>query len=173
MFFKDIETWDESKLTKTLIIWNVIYAVLAFLAPLITVIVAFATNGNITKRKLPLILIFIGLAIIIAAVKFLSKKIDNISVINLSGDYKKKTQTFKHSLQFVSKSIVPIFIVIASILFLSPFKDMIDFYVKVILISCSFFIAAKIVDSFALAYLEDEVEIRKHRAMDNAAAKRG
>ena len=173
MFFKDIETWDESKLNKTLILWNVIYAVFAFLAPLITVIVAFACNGNIAKKKLPLILVFIGLAIIIAAVKFLSKKIDSISVINLAGDYKKKTQTFKHTLQFISKSIVPIFIVIASILFLSPFKEMIDFYVKVILISCLFFIVSKIVDYFALAYLEDEVEIRKHRAMDNAAAKRG
>lgn len=173
MFFKNIETWDEKKLSLTHLAWIVVYAILAFLAPLITVIVAFATHGGVTRKKLPFILVIIGLTIIIAAVKFLIKKIDNIQVINLAGDYKVKTQRFKHTLQFVARSIIPIGILAISILFLSPFKSMIDFYVKVIAISAGFFVAAKIVDYFALAYIEDEIEIRKHKAMENAANKRG
>lgn len=169
----DIENMPQKKLKKLSAVSNIFYALLAFVAPVITVIACFYSNGEIDQRwRIPFMMIIICVVIIIFALKFMKDRIEKIKILNLDGTYNTKAQTTKHILLAVCKAAIPTVLLIVTILFTSALKDMIDFYAKIVIICLSFFIASILFENLWIKKIDEELEIRDKMADKNAVERR-
>lgn len=169
----DLENMPQKKLKKISKISNIIYGVLAFLAPIITVTACFYSNGDIDQRwRIPFMMIIICVAIVITALKFMKDRIEKIKILNIDGTYNKKAQTFKHVMLAICKAAIPLVLLIVTVLFTSALKDMIDFYAKIVIICLSFFIASILLENLWIKKIDEELEIREKIAEKNAVERR-
>lgn len=173
MFFKNIDSWSQKNLKLVNVLFNVLYFLLTFIAPITTVIWMFYQNGSIKEQyKFPIAAIIICAAVLIAAIRFLKNTVSKIKILNIDGSYNHGAQILKHILEFVCKALVPVILLIVSCLFATTFKQWIDFYNQLIIVCLSFFIAGMFVDAAFLSFLDDELEIRDKVAEQNAISKR-
>ena len=164
--------YSQKKLRLLNILFNILYFLLVFVAPLITVIVSFYDIGAVSTKKVSMISIFIAVCIIFASTKFLRKQIDKISIYKLDGTYNNGMRTFKHLAQMASHLIVPITVLAISVVFCTVFEEYLDFYVKMIITCVSFYLAGLLVDGFAIKFLDDELSIREKVKESNAVGLR-
>ena len=169
--FKSIETWPQKKLKWIYRGTFTLYTLLSFIAPIIVVLV-MASKVSETKYKIPVLCIVIMVIILISLAKLFTKSVDKIKIFNIDGTYNRTAQNLKHILQFVSHSIIPISLLIATILFNTIFSEWIHFYSTLIIWCLSFYIAGDIIDKLFLSELDEELSIRDEVAKDNAKSRR-
>jgi len=169
--FKNTSKWSSKKLRWMNILFTFIYFLFSFVAPLLTVIISFdkLSNGNIS-HKTPLIVIIICVGIILSLKKEAKRVVNKkISITKMDGSFNQHIRVLKHTIIFILDAIVPTALLVLSIMFSTILKAYIDFYVKLIVICMSFYLIGLVVNSFALAFLDDENEPRELLKKNNAA----
>ena len=168
--FKGIETWSQKKLKEINILFNVIYFLLTFIAPLVVVIIAFYSIGKINNevKKTSILFIIISVCIVLAIARFFNKQISKMKILNLDGTYNRGMQITKHILELVGKIIAPTVVLVLSIIFATALKDFVDFYNKMIIASVSFLLSGLVIDRLFISFIDDEMEIREKVAEENA-----
>lgn len=169
--FKNIDKWSERKLKNWNRITNILYFILTVLAPIVTVISRFGTLSQ-TSHRVSILFIILMVSIIFVSLKLLREQIKKIKILNLDGSYKNNLRTFKHVMEFIYSAILPTTVLIVSVVFATVLKNAIDFYVNMIIICMSFYIAGVILDNLVIAFLNDENELREKVAEQNAIERR-
>ena len=167
--FKNIGTWSQKKLKGIDWCFNILYFLLTFIAPLITVIVMFTRIGGISEKvKISIPFIIVSLALLLAMLRFFKKAISRINILNIDGTYNNGARTTKHILELISKLILPLVVVIISVIFATGLQEWLNFYNLMIIICMSFFIGGLFIDYLILSFLDDEKSLRLKVAESNA-----
>lgn len=152
------------------------YALLAFVAPLVTTIVwASTSNMIVNSHRFPVIIIIIIAVFSIFAMHFLKKSVDKITVLNLDGTYNTKALNIKMVLKFLCSAIVPIILIIGCVIvkewLVSTIEEM-KAYLDIIMVDLAFVVAAKLLDACIIDQVEFELELRQKVAEKNAVDRR-
>lgn len=170
--WKNLADWSQKKLKTVNVCMNVLYFALTFLAPIIVVVVEFCKLSASASTKVSMIFIIFAVCIVLICARLLKKQVEKIKILNIDGTYNNKARTFKHIMLSIYKLVLPVAILIVSVVFSTFLKEQIDFYVTLIIIIVSFYIAGGLVDSLILAFLDEELEIRDRVAEQNAISLR-
>lgn len=150
MFFKDIDTWSQSKLRIMSIIFNALFLVCTLVIPVIIVGCRYQIFSSARVRLTGWGWI---LAITIAVVGFRTLN----KVVNKMPDSTYKEQVFKYTILGIKALVIPILLLIAMRLLKNDF-DLAYNTMWWCLFSYSFGIA---VDYTCLKYFDKEIELRK------------
>jgi len=170
---KDIDKMPQKKLKKLHISMLAVHTLIAFIAPIITILCMTFTSGQVQEKwKLPILTVIIVVAIVAGAAKVFKKKVERIKILNIDGTYNQKMRSFKHTLLFISHAFLPIVGIIVTAIFATFLKDCIDFYSRMILIVLGFSVGGILIDKIILAEIEEELDIRDQLAQANAVERR-
>lgn len=151
MFFKDIDSWDKTKLRTTWIVFNVLYFIATLLVPIIIVGCRYTIFEYAAKWKLTGWGIIIAIVIAVVAVRALNKAINKLPESTLN------EQRVKYTLFGVKALIIPVGILVVLYFFKSNF-DLAYSTIWYCLIS---YIVGVFIDYGFIHYLDRELELRK------------
>ena len=95
-----------------------------------------------------------------------------MSILNIDGSFNNSARTVKHILELIGKTIIPVAILVITIVFTTILKEAMSFYMEMIVICLSFFIAGILVDNLVISFLDDELNIREKVKEANAISRR-
>lgn len=167
MFFKNIETWTNKKLTTLSILFDILYFCLSLLAPIIVVVNKYkiftvTDTTEATKIKLTGIGMIFALCIIIITFSKLK------AWINKMPEVKVYQQRLKFSMCLIYDLIIPIVVVWV----LSLMRDNFLLAYSTIRYIVIFMACGGVVDNLFIKFLSAEKKIRNDAAYDKEKEKR-
>lgn len=163
MWFKNIETWSQKKLKGNFILYGLLYIIFALIVPVIIISCKYDLIKSRSTR-----LSGVGLILVVCILVFLIKGIKRL--LDKLPQEEKKEQVFKFTVIMIYNLIIPI----GGLILVYVIKQNVTLACDTITCCLYSMIAAIVIDSLTLKYLEVEWDLRmeaKHKLAVNKRIK--